>query len=106
VIKGGQVVRFLHSESGGYISSDDNDFTGDDLAEVFLWNYKGKSHDLEALSTQTYFELEIVTDVDSGLGKRAEYSGNSSDSSSLSGGMHFRLRHLNTGRLIVMQEVD
>jgi hypothetical protein len=50
-IKGGQVVRFLHSESGGYISSDDNDFTGDDLAEVFLWNFKGKSTDIEAMST-------------------------------------------------------
>lgn len=50
-IKGGQVVRFLHSESGGYISSDDNDFTGDNLAEVFLWNFKGKSTDIESMST-------------------------------------------------------
>lgn len=25
VIKGGSVVRFLHSESSGYISGDDND---------------------------------------------------------------------------------
>lgn len=99
-------MRFLHSESGGYISSDDNDFTGDDLAEVFLWNYKGKTHDLEALSTQTYFELEIVSDVDSGLGKRTEYSGNSSDASALSGGMLFRLRHLNTGRLVMNQQIS
>jgi len=44
-------VRFLHSETGGYISSDDMDFTGDNLAEVFLWNYKGKSTDIEANST-------------------------------------------------------
>jgi hypothetical protein len=44
-------VRFLHSESSGYISSDDNDFTGDDLAEVFLWNFKGRSDDIEAIST-------------------------------------------------------
>lgn len=50
-IKGGQVVRFQHSESQGYICSDDNDFTGDNLAEVFLWNYKGKSNDIEAMST-------------------------------------------------------
>ena len=58
----------MHSESGGFISSEDFDFTGDNLAEVFLWNYKGKSSDIEANSTQTYFELEIITDVDSGLG--------------------------------------
>ena len=54
----------MHSESGGYISSEDFDFTGDNLAEVFLSNYKGKSSDIEANSTQTYFELEIITDVD------------------------------------------
>lgn len=64
IIKGGQVVRFLHSESNGYICSDDNDFTGDDLAEVFLWNFKGRSSDIEAMSTQTFFELEIVTEID------------------------------------------
>jgi hypothetical protein len=44
-------VRFQHSETGGYISSDDNDFTGDNLAEVFLWNFKGNSSDIEAMST-------------------------------------------------------
>lgn len=43
--------------------------------------------------------------MDSGLGQKCQYSGNSSNDSALSGGMHFRLRHLNTGRLIVMQDV-
>jgi len=70
-----------------------------------LWNYKGKSSDIEALSTQTFFELEIVTDIDSSLGKITQYSGNSSNDSSKKGGMHFRLRHMNTGRLVVMQEL-
>ena len=70
IIKGGQVVRFLHSESNGYICSDDNDFTGDDLAEVFLWNFKGRSTDIEAMSTQTFFELEIVAEIDQGLGQK------------------------------------
>lgn len=65
------MVRFQHSESGGWICSDDIDYTGDNLAEVFLWNYKGKSTDIEATSIQSYFELEIVTDMDSGLGKIA-----------------------------------
>ena len=41
-IKGGSVVRLLHSERGGFIHSDDKDFTDDVLAEVYLWNFKGK----------------------------------------------------------------
>lgn len=42
IINGMTIVRLQHSESSGFICSDDNDFTGDNLAEVFLWNYKGK----------------------------------------------------------------
>jgi hypothetical protein len=106
IIKGGQVVRLQHSETGGFICSDDNDFTGDNLAEVFLWNFKGKSSDIEAMSTQTFFELEIVDAVDSALGRICQYSGNSSNETAKAGGMHFRLRHLNTGRLVVMQEIE
>ena len=41
-IKGGEVVRLLHSERGGFVHSDDKDFTDDGLAEVYLWNFKGK----------------------------------------------------------------
>lgn len=63
------MVRFQHSESQGYICSDDNDFTGDSLAEVFLWNFKGKASDIESMNTQTFFELEIVDPLDSGLGR-------------------------------------
>ena len=98
-------MRFQHSESGGWICSDDIDYTGDNLAEVFLWNYKGKSTDIEANSSQSFFELEIVTEMDSSLGKYTQYSGNSSNETAKSGGMYFRLRHLNTGRLVVMQEI-
>lgn len=43
--------------------------------------------------------------MDSSLGKIAQYSGNSSNETAKSGGMYFRLRHLNTGRLAVMQEI-
>jgi hypothetical protein len=43
--------------------------------------------------------------MDSSLGKIAQYSGNSSNETAKSGGMYFRLRHLNTGRLVVMQEI-
>ena len=106
ILNGECIVRLQHSESTGFISSDDNDFTGDNLAEVFLWNYKGKSTDIEANSSQTYFELEIVGDSIDNLGANAAYSGNTSNESSSHGGMVYRLRHLNTGRLVVMQEID
>ena len=55
---------------------------------------------------QSYFELEIVSEMDEGLGKTCQYSGNSSNETANSGGMLFRLRHLNTGRLVIMQEIQ
>jgi hypothetical protein len=33
---------------GGYLASDDEDFTNDGLAEVFLWSYKKKFDELES----------------------------------------------------------
>ena len=69
VIKGGQVVKLQHSECTGYICSDDADYDGDGLAEVFLWTFKGKSTDIEANSTNALFELEIVvSDVEEEIG--------------------------------------
>jgi hypothetical protein len=41
-IKGGMIIKLLHSEKGGFLHSDDKDFTDDGLAEVYLWNFKGK----------------------------------------------------------------
>lgn len=41
-IKGGMLIKLLHSEKGGLLHSDDKDFTNDGLAEVYLWNFKGK----------------------------------------------------------------
>ena len=60
-IKGSSIIRLLHSERGGYLHSDDKDFTNDGLAEVYLWNFKGKTSDLEALSSSSLFELELVS---------------------------------------------
>jgi hypothetical protein len=31
------------------------------LAEVYLWNFKGKSTDLEAKSSSSLFELEVAS---------------------------------------------
>ena len=107
-IKGGQVIRLQHSETGAYVSSDDQDFTCDGLAEVFLWNYKGKSDDIESVTMNSLFELELAQEEHetSNQGQYAQYSGNiSNPMSATSGGMLFRLRHLNTGRLVVAQEV-
>jgi hypothetical protein len=50
----------LHSERGGYIHSDDKDFTDDGLAEVYLWNFNGKQSDFEAMSSSSLFELELA----------------------------------------------
>jgi hypothetical protein len=59
-LRGGCVVKLKHSELGGLLSSDDNDFTDDGLAEVFLWKFKGKEDDVENFNTQSLFEIEIV----------------------------------------------
>jgi hypothetical protein len=62
-IKGGMVVRLLHSEKGGFLHSDDKDFTDDGLAEVYLWNFKGKSTNIEALSSSSLFEIEVANPI-------------------------------------------
>jgi len=41
-IRGGTVIRLRHSEMGGYLASDNQDFTNDDIMEIFLWNPKQK----------------------------------------------------------------
>jgi hypothetical protein len=47
-----------------------------------------------------------VGDVFNANGATCTYSGNiSNEQTKLEGGMIFRLRHLNTGRLVVMQEL-
>ena len=58
------------------------------------------------MSSNSLFELEIVVnDIDENIGQYAQYSGIISNPvTALHGGMHFRLRHLNTGRLVVMQQ--
>jgi hypothetical protein len=45
-IKGGSVISLLHSEKGGFICSNNKDFTADGLNEVYIWNFKGKSTDI------------------------------------------------------------
>ena len=132
-------MRLLHSEKGGYLHSDDKDFTDDGLAEVYLWNFKGKTTDLEALSSFSLFELEIASpmpqtdaisqpasaakgapdlqrlDVNERVGRVYSYSlqgGITSNKqlyqqvASPSDEVQYRLRHLNTGRLVVDQEIN
>ena len=59
-LRGGCVAKLKHSELGGLLSSDDKEFTGDGLAEVFLWVYKGKEGDVENFNTQALFEIELA----------------------------------------------
>jgi len=44
--------------------SDDTDFNDNGLAEVYTWNFKGKTTDLEALSSFSLFEIEIASKKD------------------------------------------
>ena len=62
-IKGGMVVRLLHSEKGGFLHSDDKDFNDNGLAEVYLWNFKGKSTNIEAQSSSSLFEIELANPI-------------------------------------------
>jgi hypothetical protein len=97
-VRGGVVLTLKHSELGGLLSSDDNDFTNDGLAEVFLWVYKGKEEDVENFNTQSLFEVEIAQDTDRGMIART------SDDETYQ--HKYRLRHLNTGRLCTVQTID
>lgn len=87
-----------HSEKQGLLSSDDNDFTDDGLAEVFLWVYKGKEEDVENFNTQSLFEIEIAQEENQGM------IAHTSDDSVFN--HKYRLRHLNTGRLVTVQEIN
>ena len=62
-IKGGSVVRLQHTELGGYLTSDDLDFTDDGLAEVYVRCDKIES---ESKSTSDLFEIEIADNIDRG----------------------------------------
>ncbi len=96
-LRGGCVVTLRHSELGGLLSSDDNDFTDDGLAEVFLWVFKGKEEDVENFNTQSLFEIEIAQEENKGMIART------SDDSIFN--HKYRLRHLNTGRLVTVQTI-
>jgi hypothetical protein len=62
-IKGGSVVRLLHSEKGGFLHSDDSDFTNDGITEVYLWNFKGKQTDIDSISSNSLFHVELASRV-------------------------------------------
>lgn len=97
-VKGSDVVRLRHTELGGYLTSDDLDFTDDQLAEVYVKRHKGDSGDDEATTSGDLFEIEIASNSD--RGQVCVFSG--VDSSGNQG--CFRLRHLNSGRLVVTQQ--
>lgn len=96
-LRGGVVAKLKHSELGGLLCSDDHDFTDDGLAEVFLWVYKGKDGDVENFNTQSLFEIEIASNERRGM------IGRISDDEQFH--TQYRLRHLNTGRLVTVQEI-
>lgn len=96
-MKGGSVIKLRHSELGGLLSSDDNDFTDDGLAEVFLWVYRGKEDDVENFNTASLFEIEMAVVENRGMIARASDDPESEHK--------YRFRHLNTGRLCTVQDI-
>ena len=96
-VRGGMVAKLKHSELGGLLCSDNHRFSDGGLDEAFLWVYKGKEGDIENFNTQSLFEIEIATDNKKGMILRTN-----EDTELL---MKYRLRHLNTGRLITVQEI-
>lgn len=132
-VKGGDVVRLVHSEKGGFVHSDDKDFTNDGLAEVYIWNYKGKPSDPEAKSSSSLFEVELASpqpDHSKKVTEPAKAGGSAEKGSKLerpgqvfqfsppigektavlsqahTQDIQYRLRHLNTGRLVVDQQIE
>ena len=97
-LRGQSVVMLQHSEIGGYLASDDKDFSNDGLAEVFLWSYKGKLTDVENFNTSSLFEVELDTENQRGRICR--------ESNDTKYNQLYRLRHLATGRLIIVQEIE
>ena len=108
-IKGNKVVRLQHTEIGGYLTSDDLDFTEDGLAEVYVRCYNGgrndndpltKANDIEEFSSGDLFEIEIAPG-NHNRGKICLWS----DSKDKEGITSFRFRHMNSGRLVKIQDV-
>jgi hypothetical protein len=54
------------------VHSDDTDFNDNGLAEVYMWNFKGKTTDLEALSSSSLFEIEIASIKETIKNKKTE----------------------------------
>ena len=92
-LRGGCVVWLQHTELGGFVTSDELDFTNDGLAEVYV--RKNKHTDEDKAQSGDLFEIEIADNNNRGR----EIS---KSEMQIKGGENFtyRLRHLNTGRLI------
>ena len=109
LIKGNRVVRLQHTEIGGYLTSDDLDFTEDGLAEVYVRYYNGgrndndpltKANDIEEFSSGDLFEIEIAP-CNHNRGRICLWS----DSKDREGKTAYRFRHMNSGRLVRTQDV-
>ena len=64
-IAGGQVIRLRHTELGGYLTSDDLDFTADGLAEVYIRKHNSPDpKSIEHMTSGDLFEIEIAKRTD------------------------------------------
>jgi hypothetical protein len=95
VIRGGQIIRLIHTESGEPLTADVA-YEGL-LPEGFLRTYMGEFH-TENLCVASLWQLEL--DIPYACGSHLHYA-NKGDGSP----RYLRLRHLLTGRFMGMEEV-
>lgn len=94
-IKGGQIVRFRHTELDSYLSADISYQGGQ--SECYLGKYVG-DYDVEQKSINSLWEIEV--DVFHKRGQACRLLNEASKPQS------YRLRHLLTGKLLNFQEAN
>lgn len=85
---------------GGYLTSDDIDFTQDGLAEVYVW--KNKYIDDEWIQSSDLFEIEVSNNFNWGRDIQSCENKNYEETAYP---ITYRLRHLVTGWLVGCQNV-
>jgi len=97
-LKGGDIVRIRHTEKNAYIFSEGSNKTSDGLPIAMLRKYRGKM-DLEEKTSNDLFEIELNAGKERGRFLNQLREGNNQYVSE-----NFRLRHLNSGRLLTVRE--
>ncbi len=86
-IKGGDIIRLKHTELGGNLISEGSRVN--DIVEVKCRVHKKELESEAEISVNSFFEVEVMSEIE--RGQFATW-----------GKMAYRLRHLNTGKLLTV----